>query len=1848
MLTALKFRSLRNIFCSLFLLFSVISHAQTPGLIIRPAGGPYNSVLDKNTDGFTSPTNSGFVTTDVGAGYSEIPYKVVPPFKLEPTSDLMRGPNTLFSDLVRISNDESGMYIFNDGTNMLFRLRLGSIVSGSKGYSILIDADGLFGASGPYADPNYKPATTGINGNPGFEIEVVLETNFRVAIYDVDGKDDAGTTAASTYGINTNSQISIAYSTVSENPDYLYDFYVPLADLKYAGGTKSVTATTPIRVSATTVMSPQASIGGPKSDIYGYDGTDYMKAWETIINGQPSFTPNDVKSTGSGITSTICTAAPTLNSPIGTGTVSITGTWTQADATRPSSATITLYKNGVAWPTTTTVSTGNTWTITNVTSSINDVFYAKAQASGESSCLQSSSLTAISCVTLPTSPVVSCYSKKGISGTIPAGTTALLYKVPVTTASPTSDPKTTNFTSGSGVFNYYDCQASGNPLTDGDIYMILTSSGGCVSAPTFVCIPSGNGTVPITLTANSLSLTTPIFPSQTSISGTGSSNGQILRLFINDQYINSIQATGTSFTFSGLSLNANDKIKIYGQVSGSCMTVSSQFDVSNCNSYVQPPVITVDNSGYIKAGNNISGTSNEAVGTTIKVYNAATSALVATTTVQSGGTWNSGVAAIASNNYYAVASTSCGTSVNSATFASVSGNATTRCFTITSPVTESANSVSGTLSGTAVTNTKVRLLADGYAIDSATTNNNVWSIPVNTTTSNIIYPGAVLTVEVQEPSKFSEVCSASVTVACVAPSNPSGFPTTVALSNSNGQTTFTISNSESNVLYTLEDLSGVDKSTSVFGNNGSITLTSYAFLTPGTYDLRVSTLKLSGSNCGTSSTDVTLTVGDNDGDGIADVVDIDDDNDGILDTNETASGDATGDADGDGVLNYRDANYCTLNSNNVCANLDQDRDGIINQFDLDADNDGIPDIVENGGTDSDNDGKVDGATDVDADGLRDAVDANTSGASGSNGITVLDFDSDSVPNFKDLDTDGDGILDSRESGLGLDTNNNGVLNDDASYVGGTDGWSDAVDVLSSLNLTNTDGRGTQDFRDIDSDDDGIVDIIEAQLTTSYQAPLNTDSDGDGIDDRYDNNTSSFGGNSNNGLTPVNTDGTDLADYLDGDSDNDGYPDTIEGHDTDGDNIPNTGSPANNGIPGGTTDADGDGLLDGYDNNTSSQLATNSTVANDYPNMDGSTSERDWREAANTDVDGLTNLTDIDDDNDGITDLLENGGVNPLGDADSDGVYNYLDPTPGGIVPAFTDANGDGINDEFDKDLDGVINSLDLDIDNDGIPDLVEAGGVDTNGDGQVDVSTDTDGDGLSDTYDSNNGGVALTNLDTDGDGIANAHDLDSDNDGIADVVEAGGTDANNDGRLDAAALAGWDTNGDGLADAVTGTTDALIITGADTNNDGSPNTYPRANLDGAGMPNPYDLDSDGDSILDAREANAPDSDNNGIVNGAPSGGGDTNGWSNVVDGNSGGTVLSIPNTDGTEKANYLDIDSDDDGITDNVEGQSTIGYILPTGVDIDGDGIDDAYDNNDALFGGAANNGITPYDYDGDLLSDYVDLNTDNDTQADRVEGNDFNDNGMADDMVTLSGSDTDKDGLDNIFEIDPSNGPIVTISGFLSGTGGKSPAQKKSTELGADRDWRNADFTLSDAVLPVRFVSFNAAKQSNGVQLIWNVTAEVNVKSYEVEKSTDGSRFSKIGEVPFKASADAMNKYQFFDGPLASNTTYYRIRQVDIDGKFMFSSVVSLSANETGSKLTVHPNPVYSEASIVLGVKSNQKTMLVVCDMQGKILTRRNVELQKGQNVIPADLFPQLPSGTYILMAKADGTLLLTRFVKQ
>ncbi len=396
----------------------------------------------------------------------------------------------------------------------------------------------------------------------------------------------------------------------------------------------------------------------------------------------------------------------------------------------------------------------------------------------------------------------------------------------------------------------------------------------------------------------------------------------------------------------------------------------------------------------------------------------------------------------------------------------------------------------------------------------------------------------------------------------------------------------------------------------------------------------------------------------------------------------------------------------------------------------------------------------------------------------------------------------------------------------------------------------SDKDGIPNRLDIDSDDDGIPDNIEAQSTNDYIAPSGSDDDLDGLDNAYDSGDFE-------GLTPVNTDGTDNVDYLDDDSDNDLVPDNNEGNDFNFDGIPDQSYTGN--------DTDGDGLDDGYEgSDVNDGFDVNDEIddpANDLPDTDGT-----------EDV----NYRDLDDDGDGIDtpdEDADNDGDPTNDDTDGDGTPDYLDPdSPGpdtdgdgvpdsadldddndGILDTVEDPNLDGDNDPLtnplDSDGDGYPNHLDIDSDDDGIPDNVEAqttaGYIAPNDD---DAATYASNDGVNSAYPS-----GLTPVNTDGTDNMDYLDDDSDNDLVPDNNE--GNDFNFDGIPDQS-YTGNDTDGDGLDDGYEGSD---VNDGFDVNDEIDDPANDLPDTDGTEEVNYRDLDDDGDGIDTPDE----DADNDG-------------------------------------------------------------------------------------------------------------------------------------------------------------------------------------------------------------------------------------------------------------------------------------------------------------------------------------------------------------------------------------------------
>ncbi|WKN46314.1 T9SS type A sorting domain-containing protein [Tunicatimonas pelagia] len=847
---------------------------------------------------------------------------------------------------------------------------------------------------------------------------------------------------------------------------------------------------------------------------------------------------------------------------------------------------------------------------------------------------------------------------------------------------------------------------------------------------------------------------------------------------------------------------------------------------------------------------------------------------------------------------------------------------------------------------------------------------------------------------------------------------------------------------------------------------------------------------------------------DRDSDLVADRIDEDDDDDGIPDAVEIAgfANDPSGDDDVDGELNYEDADiagFVDTNSDGINDNFDQDLDGVPNHLDLDADNDGIPDAVEaNNGS----------------------LPANMT-ANGRYTAAYL------VSN----DNDDDGLADD------VDTDDGGTV----------------------LDNPNTDGQGNTDFLDLDSDNDGIPDVVEAGGTDANndgRLDSTTDGDGDGLANTVD---SDEGGTA---LTIADLDSDGLANYRDVDSDNDGIPDLVEAGGTDnGDGVADT-----------ATDTDGDGWADTFDSDNGGTALS----------------------VTDTDGDGNLDQVDLDSDNDGIPDAVEaNGGTLPANmdsdgqysaayttanDIDTDGLVNDVDTNNGGSALAIP--NTDGI---------GSADYLDIDSDNDGIPDLVEAGGTDANNDGRIDTSTDTDGDGIVDALDPDNGGAALTIGDPDGDGVVTYRDLDSDNDGIPDVVEMGGTDANGDGRTDNPS----DNDGDGWSNTY------------DSNNGGT--AFAQYDTDGDGLNNNVDLDTDSDGIADAYEANGGDLPANMEADGqypsayALANDGDNDGLVNNVDTNNGGTALPVANTDGTGGADFADNEADADGIADYIE----------------------AFDDDEN--GVAANDFISraaAYESANSTPGHYPATDSDTNGIPDWLEDSDADGTPNYLDFGNAFYRDSDSDGLVDLHDPDQNGQAYAAVSG----------------QPDADNDGAPNQYDADDEVaLPVELLFFKGKPQGNSVLLEWSTATETNNDRFEIEHSTDGVIFSRVGIVAGQGTTVAQQQYEFVHTHPAQGINYYRLKQVDFDGASSYSKVISVSWEMSQVGVQVYPNPADREMSVRLSERSTSEGALGVkiqiVDVQGSTILNYYSESKDPHGIMTIDT-SLIPNGSYYLQVSHNG----------
>jgi Secretion system C-terminal sorting domain len=210
-----------------------------------------------------------------------------------------------------------------------------------------------------------------------------------------------------------------------------------------------------------------------------------------------------------------------------------------------------------------------------------------------------------------------------------------------------------------------------------------------------------------------------------------------------------------------------------------------------------------------------------------------------------------------------------------------------------------------------------------------------------------------------------------------------------------------------------------------------------------------------------------------------------------------------------------------------------------------------------------------------------------------------------------------------------------------------------------------------------------------------------------------------------------------------------------------------------------------------------------------------------------------------------------------------------------------------------------------------------------------------------------------------------------------------------------------------------------------------------------------------------------------------------------------------------------------------------------------------------------------------------------------------------------------------------PSSGVVLNLSGLtLGGTyyfrifgSSNSAAQRTGTFCFC------GSAALGSSVLPVVLTEFKAVAQKNKVILKWTTASETDNRSFELERSTNGTSFSPVTTVNGNGTTQTSSLYEYTDAMAVKGNNYYRLKITDANGRHSFSDI-RVARIDYGKLISVFNNPVKGN----LVIDASAPTKVVLMNMSGQQV--QTVQLIQGRNMIPVS---HLNTGNYLIKSVQD-----------
>jgi hypothetical protein len=179
---------------------------------------------------------------------------------------------------------------------------------------------------------------------------------------------------------------------------------------------------------------------------------------------------------------------------------------------------------------------------------------------------------------------------------------------------------------------------------------------------------------------------------------------------------------------------------------------------------------------------------------------------------------------------------------------------------------------------------------------------------------------------------------------------------------------------------------------------------------------------------------------------------------------------------------------------------------------------------------------------------------------------------------------------------------------------------------------------------------------------------------------------------------------------------------------------------------------------------------------------------------------------------------------------------------------------------------------------------------------------------------------------------------------------------------------------------------------------------------------------------------------------------------------------------------------------------------------------------------------------------------------------------------------------------------------------------------------------TIASIILPVTISSFTATKVNNTALVKWTTVTEINSKNFEVQRSIDGRNFVTVGTVSANGFASS---YSFVDEKPFAGTNYYRLKEVDLNGKFELSAVRTLNFKPETLNVSIYPNPAIDILNVRL--TNGEAKQINILNTLGKIVYSTNV-ITTGTTQLSVK---NLSAGTYFIEIISNENRVVEKFIK-